>query len=245
MDRVWGLQVFKPHRNAVRNKVTFVSPLQSTTCKTSTTEQKYICVQLSQSMENSTYLYIYWWAYWNMQGQNQRNSGVRACNPSLVSVIAEPTASETPAAGEAAHMTGVLHVGAPVGTGAWEAGAAGPRTLPPAADVPKDLPPVGNGRARTLPTPSMVEVTARRCSPPILLLLQSRADASGVPDTSESPASPRHSSSDRSTAVASPEAEGESRRRHSATPLTHGERCSQTRPEAAQPGGQSPRHGAA
>ena len=116
MDRVWGLQVFKPHRNAVRNKVTFVSPLQSTTCKTSTTEQKYICVQLSQSMENSTYLYIYWWAYWNMQGQNQRNSGVRACNPSLVSVIAEPTASETPAAGEAAHMTGVLHVGAPVGT---------------------------------------------------------------------------------------------------------------------------------
>ena len=35
MDRVCGLQVFKPDRNAVRNKVAFASPLQSTTCKTS------------------------------------------------------------------------------------------------------------------------------------------------------------------------------------------------------------------
>ena len=86
-----------------------------------------------------------------MQGQNQRNSGVHACNPSLMSVTAEPTASETPAAGEAAHMTGVLHVGAPVGIGAWEAVAEGPRTRRLqrlTADVPKDLPPVRNGRAQ-------------------------------------------------------------------------------------------------
>lgn len=150
MDRVCCLQVFKPHRNAVRNKVTFVSPLQSTTCKTSTTQQKYTCAQLIRSLENSTHLYIYWWVYWNIwKKQNQSNSGVRACNPSLRSVTAEPTASNPSSQGSSTHDFGVLSVGAPVGTGDREAIAVGPGTLSlQQLTYSKTCPPVCNGRAQ-------------------------------------------------------------------------------------------------
>ena len=86
MDRVWGLQVFKPHRNAVRNKVTFVSPLQSTTFKTSTTQQKYICAQLNRSLGNSTYLYIYWRRQWQptpvlLPGKSHGRRSLVGCRP--------------------------------------------------------------------------------------------------------------------------------------------------------------------
>lgn len=185
MDRVCCLQVFKPHRNAVRNKVTFVSPLQSTTCKTSTTQQKYTCGQLIRSLENSTYLYIYWWVYWNIwKKQNQTNSGVRACNPSLRSVTAEPTASETPAAREAAHMTLVSWV--------WEllwAQATGKQQqwglgLCPSSSwhTQRPAPQSAMAEPKILTTPNMVEVTAQPCSPPASpSSSQSRAYVSGDP----------------------------------------------------------------
>ena len=163
--------------------------------------------------------YIYWWVYWNIwKRQNQRNSGVRACNPSLmygwVHSFRNPSST-----GSSTHDFGVLNMGAPVGTGNWEAVAVGPRTLSlQRLTYPKTCPTVCNGTAQdTYNTQhgggDCTTLLPSNYHPP------PRAEpmSQGIPDTRESPPSPWHSSSNRSKAVANPEAQEEPKKAQSHT----------------------------
>ena len=107
----------------------------------------------------------------HMKEAEPKNSEVRACNPSLmyswVHSFRNPSST-----GSSTHDFGVLNVGAPVGTGNWEAVAVGPRTRSlQRRTYPKTCPTVCNGRAQDTYNTQHGGDDSQPCSPPIIILL--------------------------------------------------------------------------
>ena len=105
------------------------------------------------------------------------------------------------------HDFGLPTVGAPMATGNWEAVAVGPGTLSLQLLMhPQPWPPIHG--SRTLMTPNMVEKPAQPCSPPIIPLFpQQSLCLRGSQTQGKSLPSSWHSSSGRSKAATTPEAQ--------------------------------------
>lgn len=104
----------------VEKDAPFISLLQFTTSKRSTTQQRCLCTP-QWTPENSTHLYIWRWLDWNTQRRwSLGNSGGGGCNRGSSAMADDPMASQNPvAAGEVVHSNLV----------SWCTGAGGHRQL--------------------------------------------------------------------------------------------------------------------